>query len=177
MKLVLIRHTAVAVARGTCYGQSDVALAETFCSEAERVKRQLEAYSFDRVYSSPLSRCRRLASYCGYDSPETDPRLMEMNFGDWEMKRYDEITDPRLQLWYDDFLNVRASGGESSMDQRRRLTDFIGDLKKSASPGDTVAVFTHGGIIIHALATLCAMTDSEAFANQPGYGAIAEIDI
>lgn len=63
------------------------------------------------------------------------------------------------------------------MDQRRRLTDFIGDLKKSASPGDTVAVFTHGGIIIHALATLCAMTDSEAFANQPGYGAIAEIDI
>ena len=99
---MFIRHTSVAVPRGVCYGQSDVPLAGGFPDEAVIVKRNLEKYSFDAVYSSPLSRCLKLAAYCGYDTPILDSRLMEMNFGDWEMKRYDEITDSRLQLWYDD---------------------------------------------------------------------------
>lgn len=177
MKLVFIRHTSVAVAPGVCYGQSDVPLAPTFETEAAEVLRRLAPYKFDRVCCSPLSRCRRLAAYCGYESPQIDSRLMEMNFGEWEMKRYDEITDPRLELWYADFVNVRATGGESSMEQRARLTDFINELKNTAAADETVAIFTHGGIVIHALATLAGMTDTEAFAAQPGYGAIVEIDI
>ena len=56
MRLVFIRHTSVAVERGVCYGQSDVPVAETFETEAEAVKMRLDAYRFDRVYSSPLSR-------------------------------------------------------------------------------------------------------------------------
>lgn len=184
MKLIFIRHTSVAVPRGVCYGQSDVSLADTFPDEAEVVKGNLEKYSFDAVYSSPLSRCVRLARYCGYEQPELDPRLMEMNFGDWEMKRYDEITDPRLQLWYDDFLNVPATGGESSMQQRARFLDFISDLRikyfsndDSTLSAPTIAIFTHGGIIIHALATLRGLTDTEAFASQPAYGGIVEIEV
>ena len=121
MRLVFIRHTSVAVERGVCYGQSDVPVAETFETEAEAVKMRLDAYRFDRVYSSPLSRCMKLAAYCGYNNPITDSRLLEMNFGEWEMKRFDEITDPRLRLWYDDYLNVQATGGESAMEQRLSL--------------------------------------------------------
>ena len=174
MRLVLIRHTSVSVERGVCYGQSDVPVAGTFETEAEAVKERLDAYRFDRVYSSPLSRCMKLATYCGYDNPIQDSRLMEMNFGAWEMKRFDEISDPRLQLWYDDYLNVRATGGESSMDQRSRLESFISELQNSCNADATIAAFCHGGIFIHAMALLDRLDYTEAFRQQPGYGAISE---
>ena len=64
MKLYLIRHTSVDVPQGTCYGQSNVPLKSSFEDEAEIVKKNLDGIAFDAVYSSPLSRCRKLARYC-----------------------------------------------------------------------------------------------------------------
>lgn len=174
MRLVFIRHTSVAVERGVCYGQSDVPVAGTFETEAETIKKRLETYRFDRIYSSPLSRCMKLAAYCGYHNPETDSRLLEMNFGEWEMKRFDEISDPRLRLWYDDYLNVRATGGESAMEQRARLESFISDLCSICDSDETIAIFCHGGIMIHAMAIIGRIDYAEAFRHLPDYGAISE---
>ena len=81
MEVYLIRHTAVDVPAGYAYGQTDVPLKATFPEEAACVKQSLEGHTFDQVWSSPLSRCRRLATFCGYPEPMTDPRLMEVNFG------------------------------------------------------------------------------------------------
>jgi len=97
-----------------------------------------------------------------------------MNFGEWEMRRFDEITDSRLRLWYDDYLNVQATGGESAMEQRARLEDFITDLSATCDSDETIAIFCHGGIIIHAMAILGRLDYTEAFRHQPGYGAISE---
>jgi len=177
MRLTFIRHTSVAVERGVCYGQTDVPVADTFVSEADAVRDKLKGHTFDRVYASPLSRCMKLAAYCGFPSPIVDPRLMEMNFGEWEMHRFDEITDPRLEEWYNDYINVRATGGESSMDQRARLESFLTDLKNSCKEDASVAIFSHGGIMIHAMAILGGLDYSDAFASQPGYGAIIELHI
>lgn len=175
MKIVLVRHTSVNVEKGICYGHSDVDVAGTFPTESAAVKESLSRYSFDQVYCSPLSRCRKLAAACGYSSPLIDPRLLEMNFGDWEMMRYDDITDPRLREWYDDYINVAPTGGESFMQQQARFLEFLTDLKDS---GDKcVALFTHCGILVQALVTLCGMTPQEAFANPPAYGTIMEINI
>lgn len=33
---------------------------------------------------------------------------MEINFGDWEMKPFEQNEDPRLQEWYADYMNVAA---------------------------------------------------------------------
>ena len=91
MEVVLIRHTSVDVPKGTCYGWSDVPVAETFEHEAAETKAQLAAYTpFEAVFSSPLTRARKLATFCGYAHPEVDDRLKEMYMGDWEMQRYDE---------------------------------------------------------------------------------------
>ena len=66
MEVILVRHTSVDVPPGTCYGQTDVALRSTFPEEAEAVYRRLAGYvPFDRVYTSPLRRCIRLAEYGG----------------------------------------------------------------------------------------------------------------
>ena len=61
MKLYLIRHTSVAVPAGFAYGQTDVPLKETFEIEAAAVKQRLEGINIERVWTSPLSRCTRLA--------------------------------------------------------------------------------------------------------------------
>ena len=88
MEVILIRHTSVDVPPGVCYGQTDVPLKPTFEAEAAVTAENLKAYlPFDHVYTSPLTRCVRLATYCGYPDAERDKRIMEINFGDWEMKR------------------------------------------------------------------------------------------
>ncbi len=174
MRLVLIRHTSVAVARGVCYGQTDVPLADSFPEEAAEVKESLQKFEFDQVYSSPLSRCVKLARFCGYDHPIIDSRLMEMNFGEWEMKHYDEITDSRLQEWFDDYINVAATRGESVLDLRRRFMEFVHEIKP-AHKDETVAIFTHGGILINALVELKGKTYSEMYNAIPPYGSIVEI--
>lgn len=50
MEVILIRHTSVDVPPGTCYGQSDVPLRDTFEQEAEAASQHLAPYQpFDRV--------------------------------------------------------------------------------------------------------------------------------
>lgn len=171
--LTLVRHTAVDVPRGVCYGATDVPLASTFGAEAAVVSSKLrELAPFDRVFTSPLSRCRRLATYCGYPDAEVDARLAEMDFGEWEMKCYDEISDPRLQLWFDDWLHVAPTGGESFMDQQRRFVSFLRD---HAADG-RLLLFTHGGILTQAR-VLSGVTAEEAFRTQPPFGSVIQCTI
>ena len=67
MEVILIRHTSVDVLPGVCYGQTDVPLKPTFEQEAAVTQENLKAFlPFDHVYTSPLTRCVRLATYCGY---------------------------------------------------------------------------------------------------------------
>ena len=88
MNIYLIRHTSVDVPKGLCYGQSDVPLRPTFEIEAAVTKAKIESIHFDMAYTSPLSRCTRLAQYCGFGDAIRDPRILELNFGDWEMQYF-----------------------------------------------------------------------------------------
>ena len=129
MEIYLIRHTSVDVPQGVCYGQTDVPLKQTFEQEAEVVKNNLAGHAFDAVYTSPLSRCVKLAAYCGYPDAQHDRRLREMFMGDWEMQAFDDIKDPQLQEWYDDYLHVPTRNGESFRDLLARVSSFLTELK------------------------------------------------
>lgn len=176
MKLVFIRHTSVKVPKGICYGDTDVELASTFPIEAQAVKDKLRAYRFETTYCSPLSRCVRLAEFCGFPDAIKDNRLKEINFGDWEMKSYDDITDPILQDWFEDYIKVRPPKGESVLDQKKRLEEFVTDIKSHYSESP-IGIFTHGGILINALVTYGNMTYSEVYNDVPPYGAIIELEV
>ena len=176
MKVILIRHTSVDVPRGTCYGQSDVPVRDTFEEEAQAVKERLSHYpAFDQVYASPLTRARKLAAYCGYPQPRLDNRLKEMYMGRWEMQRFDDIGDPYLQQWYDDFMNLPTPDGESFQTVYRRVAEFLDELKQHDY--QRVAVFAHGGVIICAGIYAKLFTTETAWDNQPPYGGIVEIII
>lgn len=172
MEIYLIRHTKVDVEQGVCYGQKDVDLAESYPEELELIKEKLKDIDFDAVFTSPLSRAKRLATdICG-DKPVSDDRLMELNFGDWEGKVWDEIKDPLLPAWMDDFVNKKCSNGESFIMLRDRILEFWNEIKSMECK--KIAIFTHGGVIrtINAIEKKIKLEDSF---NEPAadYGEIS----
>ena len=176
MEVILIRHTSVDVPPGTCYGQTDVPLRSTFPEEAKLVRKRLAGNpSFDRVYTSPLSRCTRLAEYCGYPNALRETRLLELNFGAWEMQRYDEIHDPHLAEWYADYLHQPTTNGESFEDQLRRVSFFLHELQ--TKPYHRVAIFTHGGVIACAQVYAGLIRPEDAFNHVPPYGGMISIQL
>lgn len=179
MKVTLVRHTSVNVPRGVCYGQTDVPLNSTFMQEAGVVRDKLRSIAeespFDEVYTSPLSRCTRLADYCGYPHAVRDRRLLELDFGEWEMVAFDENKDARLRLWYDDYIHVAPTGGESFIMQYQRVSGFLEDLKKK--PHNHILVFAHGGILICAQIYAGLLNIKDGFGRLPVYGECIEIAI
>lgn len=176
MEIILIRHTSVDVPVGTCYGQTDVPLKDSFEEEAALAKAELESYGpVDHAYTSPLSRCTRLAAFCGYADAERDTRILEINFGEWEMKLFDDISDPHLQEWYADHIHTPVTGGESFMMQYQRVSAFLDELRRK--PWKRVAVFAHGGVLVSALIYAGHVTPQEAFAALPPYGGVICIEL
>lgn len=175
MKVVLVRHTSVDVPKGTCYGWTDVAVADTFDSEAALTNDALHGMTFDRVYCSPLSRARKLAAACGFRDPIIDERLKEMNMGDWEMQRFEDINDPNLQLWYDDYLNRPTTNGESFRMLYARVSDFLDEVR--ARDYCRIAVFAHGGVLLCAGLYVGIYKEQNLFDNITPYGGLMEIDV
>lgn len=176
MEVILIRHTSVDVPTGTCYGQTDVPLKASFEAEAARTLAALEAFGpIDHAYTSPLSRCTRLAAFCGYADAERDPRILELNFGEWEMMLFDKIDDPHLETWYKDPINTPVTSGESFMQQFLRVSSFLDELKTKA--WRRVAVFAHGGVLVSAQVYAGLVTPETAFAALPPFGGIVRIEL
>ena len=175
MEIYFIRHTSVAVSKGTCYGITDVELSDTFEQEASCTKKKLEGIVFDKAYTSPLTRAIRLASFCGFPEAERDMRLMEFDFGEWEMKNYDDLyqNDSQFVVWSNNYLTEYAPGGECVMDQYYRVQDFIDSVKTLNYK--RIAVFCHGGILALARVVAGEVPLEQAFSHVPSYGSVIKI--
>jgi len=175
MTITLIRHTSVAVATGVCYGQSDVEVSSTFEAEAQVVYSKLQDRIFDAVYCSPFVRCRRLAGYCGFPDPILDHRLMELNFGAWEMKPWTAIKDPQLQRWFDNWMAEIPTEGESFRAMTSRVACFLEEVQKLKL--QHVAIFTHAGVI-RALGVIThEFKINQSFDYDIQYGDVKQINI
>lgn len=173
MRITFIRHTSVATEPGVCYGQSDVDVSDTFVSEAQKLYANLQQHSFDAVYCSPLLRCRKLASFCGFPYPTVDNRLMELYFGDWEMKSWNSINDPQLQHWFDNWITETPTQGESFQSMLNRVEEFWEELK--GLPYQHVAIFTHAGVIRAAGVINHQFVAAKAFEFKIEYGDFYEL--
>ena len=130
---------------------------------------------FDMVYSSPLTRARLLADYCGYHATRLDNRLKELNFGRWEMQLFDRIDDEYIQNWYDNFVDAPIPGGESFREMYNRVANFFDELK--TRDFENVLIFAHGGVLACArvYAGLCDLR--HAFENLIPFGGMLTIEI
>ena len=170
MAVFLIRHTVTAVPKGICYGQTDVALAEDFQADFDRIKDAYPALKdIKTVYSSPLQRCSILARFL-FPNEEVvfDKRLMELNFGKWELQAWDDLSKDELDPWMNDFVNVACPEGESYVALSRRVLEFWSNIDKSKD----CAIVSHGGAIRAILAHEQGVSLKDSFSIKVDLGEV-----
>lgn len=155
MQLTLIRHPPV-IADGLCYGQSEIPLVtgEPDLTIAKLAKT-LPA-DIDSIITSPLSRCRLLAEGLAKGKPIVlVPEIMEVNFGDWEQEKWNEITQAQLTPWMEDFVHQAPPAGESLKQMNQRVVKYLESLRGGANTGSHTILISHAGpircIIAHLL--------------------------
>jgi len=176
MSVTLIRHTKVAVEKGICYGQSDVELAKSFEEEKRVLKDKIKLDIFDGVYSSPLKRCKKLATTLFSDKKILyDNRLMELDFGDWEGKYWNDISKtPQAKAFFKDYVKTKCPGGESYLDLINRVSDFYQEIV-SKHHGKQVAIVCHGGTIRAFIYIIEQVLPQQVFEREIDYGQIINL--
>lgn len=170
MEIYLIRHTKPAVEEGVCYGQSDLPVAESFQEELSTLRRKIPA-EFDAVFTSPLKRCVRLAKALKAAHYAEDKRLMELNFGAWEMQKWDTIDPAQMHQWMDDFVNTAPPAGESFYGLKLRVVDFWEEL--TGAPKARVALVAHAGVIRTLIAHTLELPLEKAFNFTVDYAKVS----
>ena len=150
MQIYLIRHTRPAVPEGLCYGRRDVPLDE---ADLEASLPGIASHLPDSLtfYSSPATRCTRLAvrlaTACGGTLAAFDPRLHELDFGDWEGKPWRDLPRHETERWTSDIVGNAPPNGEHFTAMWRRVTEayrsILGEAWRDDAPG--VVVVGHAG--------------------------------
>lgn len=173
MEVYLVRHTETVCEKGICYGQANVDLKTPYLDQFESIKSQIPADAI--VYSSPLLRCTKLANHLSA-TVVTDSRLMEMHFGDWELKNWNAIPEVDFTPWMNNFVNVAVPNGESFIALHQRVTDFLATLILDNTLKKIVLV-THAGVIRSVLCKLTNLPLKDAFTNKVDFGEVIKIEM
>ncbi|MFD1601855.1 alpha-ribazole phosphatase [Flavobacterium artemisiae] len=178
MEIYLIRHTETVCEKGICYGQTDVNIAEPFEEVFKNILSQLPSEAV--LFTSPLKRCVILADYIQKNmkihSYQKDPRLMEMNFGDWEMLSWNEIPQDQLNPWMEDFVNIKVSNGESFTELHERTESFLNE-KLAKDVLHPIIIVAHAGSIRSILCHQTSLPLKDAFQNNVDFGKVIRIKL
>ena len=166
-RLVLIRHAATDLA-GTFCGHSDPDLNPAGLAQLHAVRRRLDSCPLDRLLSSDLLRARRCAQVLAHQhrlQPMLDPALREINFGDWEGLRWDEIQarfPEQAQRWLHDFTTFTPPHAEPYAHFTARIRKQADQWLLETSPTTCLAVLTHRGVLQFLLQTYCGVEAAAA---------------
>lgn len=176
MTIIAVRHTSVAVPAGMCYGQTDVKLATTYIHEIKKVANELISENYSSVYSSPLQRCKIIAEYLSNkNSVIYDPRLMELNFGNWEGKNWVEIEKTvDAQKWFANWIETPCPKGESYTQLISRVNVF---LQQVLIKNENTLIATHSGVIRALYILLSGIEPKNSFDIKIEYGSITKFEI
>lgn len=148
-RLVLVRHGETDWnVEGRYQGQADPPLNRKGVEQAERVARQLHPLGIELIYSSPLRRAWQTAQIIAealHVPVYPEPRLMEINQGEWEGRLVTDIarTYPELfRRWEETPWEVTLPGGENLREVQKRVYAAVDDIV-ARHPHQTVALVTH----------------------------------
>ncbi len=154
-------------------GWSDVELSELGIQQSKDLTEQTKNKKFDVVFTSDLKRAFDSAKLTWEDTYEIiqDERLRECNYGDYNGKP-SEIVEP-LQ---EQSVTTPMPNGESYEDVKKRIADFLADIKKNYD-GKHIAIVAHKAPQLALDVLLRGKTWEEAFAEdwrhtkswQPGW--------
>jgi alpha-ribazole phosphatase len=172
MELALIRHPRASAPPDVCVGQLDVDCAAGWEAHAERLSRVLATP--DRLLTSPSRRCRALAERLASAyrlTPAADARLLELNFGEWEGRRWSDIGHTADALAAD-YLERAPPGGESYRDLMARIDSLLEDLGSSF---ERVAIVTHAGPVRGLLVRCLGLPPAAGARFDIGFGRVTRL--
>ncbi len=174
MEIYLIRHTTPKIEKDICYGQSDIDVTDNFDKEVSKILKQVEFNETTKVYSSPLKRCFKLAQKFS-ENVLIDDRLLEINFGKWELQSWNSIPRAESDPWMSDFVNVTIPDGESYLDLAARANSFFEEIKLQKC--EKLIVVTHAGVIRTILSKINNIPLVKSFDIKVGYGQVFKIEL
>ncbi len=162
--MIFLRHPTPDVPTGTCYGQTDLDIADIGHSQIENAIKVTPEVK--RVIASPALRCRKLAISIAARhnlEPTYDERLWEMHMGEFEGKLWAEIDREKSEKWLEDPMNNATPGGESFAQVQARVLEALKEADM-----DT-AIVCHAGVIRATQMAWEGLTFKEVFAAMPAY--------
>ncbi len=149
MKIYVTRHGQTDYnKKRMMQGRSDIPLNEVGIAQATARRKMLGDIKFDAVYSSPLIRAVKTAQIIGNVSEEEiikDERIIEANFGKYELMNYYGTGIPMMLYWSFPELFKAPKGVETIQEMIDRTSSFLKELEQKDY--ENVLVACHGGII------------------------------
>ena len=143
MELFVIRHTEVDNPENLCYGNIEMPLVENYEKKSKKFFDNLPE-NIEKIFSSPSKRCTDLLECMNLEfSKRTE--LKELDFGDWEGRRWSEINKADLNTWMNDFIYKSPKNGEKMIDLYNRVIDFTKNIFTMNL--SKVLFVTHAGVI------------------------------
>jgi broad specificity phosphatase PhoE len=159
--LLLIRHAESSWnAADRWQGHGDPPLSDRGRAQAHALARELAREAIDVLVSSDLRRAVETAAILGQArslQPELNPRLRELDIGDWEgltREQIERTAGDALRRFDDGDLDVRPGGGENLREIEQRAFSVVTELV-DAHPGRRLAIVTHLGVIRALLGEPC----------------------
>jgi alpha-ribazole phosphatase len=180
-RLYLIRHATPALEPGRCCGSLDVGLSDEGRAQARLLAGALGRVDLAAVYTSPLERARHTAAELATDQnlvPNELPGLAEIDFGELEGRRFDEIaaTHPDVYAtWMSRPTEVEFPAGERFADFSRRVRETTRDIRR-AHEREAIAIVSHGGPIRIVVADALAMPPRALFRVDQSFTGLSVID-
>jgi probable phosphoglycerate mutase len=112
----------------------------------ELLKRQIADAQGWRIVASPLGRAQHTAQIIGETlglPVETDPRVIEVSFGEWDGRLRDELAAEFPETFGRGDWQFAAPNGETYDAVESRIADWLTDLPPE--PERKVIVVCHGG--------------------------------
>lgn len=147
MNVILLRHGATPGNLERRYiGTTDEPLSGT----GRQALLSRHVPSADKLYVSPLRRCRETAAILYPEMPQiVIDGLRETNFGHFENHTYEELKDdPAYQAWLDSAGMAPPPAGESRDAVRERVTRAFLKITQECESLDRIALIIHGGTIM-----------------------------
>ncbi len=148
MRLILVRHPKPRCEPGICYGRLDLECDPGALEAA--VARLGEIAAVARVFSSPARRARDLAARLSAEAV-IDARLQELDFGDWEGRRWQDLGREAIETWHMGLPDSAPPNGETLSAMATRCADWLASLDRGSQP---ILAVTHAGPIRVIRATL-----------------------
>ena len=132
---------------------------------------------FDRCYCSPLKRCRETLALLELETAcRIDEELREINFGQWEGLRFDQVQQRfpgQIDRWSILQEAFRFPGGDEIAQFNRRVCCWFDTLLKDTF--GRVLIVSHAGVIRIAICHLLGIDLSHVFAFSLGEAGLAKV--